>query len=59
MRPQNWPKFSFGPWLANAAPRMHRNKLAAALANKLARIAWSVLRHNVAFDAHRVEVVAI
>ena len=43
MRPQNWAKFSFGPWLANAGPRMHRNKLAAALANKLARIAWSVL----------------
>jgi len=39
MRPQNWAKFSFGQWLANAAPRMHRNKLAAALANKLARIA--------------------
>jgi hypothetical protein len=28
-----------------------------ALANKLARIAWSVLRHNVAFDRH--EIVAI
>ena len=43
MRPQNWRKFSFGPWLTNAAPRMHRNKLATALANKLVRIAWSVL----------------
>ena len=32
---------------------MHRNKLATALANKLARIAWSVLRHDRAFDAHR------
>jgi hypothetical protein len=29
---------------------MHRNKLAAALAYKLARIAWSVLRHNKRFD---------
>lgn len=36
MRPQNWEKFSFGSWLTNAAPRMHRNKLATALANKLA-----------------------
>jgi hypothetical protein len=29
---------------------MHRNKLATALANKLARIAWSVLRHRTKFD---------
>ena len=59
MRPQNWGKFSFGTWLQNAAPRMHRNKLATALANKLARIAWSVLRNGKAFDTHRHEVTAI
>ena len=35
---------------------MHRNKLATALANKLARIAWSVLRNEKAFDTHRHEV---
>jgi hypothetical protein len=34
---------------------MHRNKLAAALANKLARIAWSVLYSGKAFDTHRLE----
>jgi transposase len=45
--------------LKAAQPRLHRNKLATALANKLARIAWSVLRHNTAFDAHRGDVVAI
>jgi transposase len=50
MRPQNWSKFSFGAWLAAASQRMHRNKVAAALANKLARIAWSILRHNKKFD---------
>ena len=50
MRPQNWERFSFGVWLTNAATRMHRNKLATALANKLARIAWSVLRHRTKFD---------
>jgi transposase len=44
MRPKTWGKFSLGAWLTAASPRMHRNKLAAALANKLARIAWSVLR---------------
>lgn len=50
MRPHNWEKFSFGPWLKEAATRLHRNKLATALANKLARIAWSVLKHGKKFD---------
>ena len=59
MRPHNWEKFSFGPWLERVAPRMHKNKLAAALANKLARIAWSVLRNGRPFDANRIEVAAI
>ncbi len=59
MRPHNWEKFSFGPWLTEAATRLHRNKLATALANKLARIAWSVLRHEKAFDNHLPEAAAI
>jgi hypothetical protein len=37
---------------------LHRNKLAVALANKLARIAWSVLRHGKTFDSH-LEATAI
>ena len=57
MRPHRWHDFSFGDWLARAATRMHRNKLAIALANKLARIAWSVLRHGTSFDAQRDEVM--
>jgi len=59
MRPQNWEKYSFGAWLTNAAPRMHRNKLATALANKLARIAWSVLSTGKTFDTHGVEIAAV
>jgi transposase len=59
MRPHNWEKFSFGPWLTEASKRMHKNKLAAALANKLARIAWSILRHGKDFDTHHIEVMAI
>ena len=55
----NWEKFSFGPWLERASQRMHKNKLATALANKLARIAWSVLRHGKAFDTKRIEVTAV
>lgn len=57
MRPHNWECFSFGAWLRNAAPRLHRNKLATA--NKLARIAWSILRNETALDAPRHEVMAI
>ncbi|AML53344.1 IS110 family transposase [Falsihalocynthiibacter arcticus] len=56
MRPHRWPDFSFGEWLIRAEPRMHRNKLAVALANKLARTAWSVLHHGTTFDAPRDEV---
>ena len=56
MRTNRWPDFSFGDWLTRAAERMNRNKLAVALANKLARMAWSILRHKTAFDAPRDEV---
>jgi transposase len=58
MRPHSWPRYSFGAWLTTASQRLHKNKLAVALANKLARIAWSVLRHDKAFDTH-LEVAAI
>jgi transposase len=58
MRPHNWARYSFGSWLNSASERLHRNKLAVALANKLARIAWSVLRNDKAFDTH-LETAAI
>ncbi len=51
MHSKNWPKHRFGPWLEAASKRMHKNVLAVALANKLARIAWSVLRHGDDYDA--------
>ena len=53
MRQNRWSTFSFGPWLTQAVKRMPRNKAAVALANKLARTAWSVLRHGTRFDAPR------
>jgi transposase len=48
LRPANWAKHSFGSWLAAAAQRLHHNVLATALANKLARIAWTVLVRDAA-----------
>ncbi|MEP3025660.1 MAG: IS110 family transposase, partial [Pseudoruegeria sp.] len=56
MRPHRWPGCSFGAWLIRASERMHRNRAAVVLANKLARMAWSILRHKMAFDAPRNEV---
>lgn len=51
VRPANWPKHSFGAWLVRAIQRLHPNVLAAALANKLARIAWTVLAQERSYEA--------
>jgi transposase len=59
MRKKLWPQLSFGAWLTQASARMNRFKLAIALANKLARIAWSVLWKDQAFDANREAIPAI
>ncbi|KMW59668.1 Mobile element protein [Candidatus Rhodobacter oscarellae] len=56
MRPKNWHKFSFGAWLEAASIRMPHNKLSVALANKLARIAWSVLSSGKDFDWKEREI---
>ena len=53
MRQNRWFTVSFGPLLTEAVKRIPRNKAAVALANKLARTAWSVLRHGTRFDAPR------
>jgi transposase len=54
LRPENWQKHSFGVWLTAAAKRLHHNVLATALANKLARITWTVLAQGRSYEA-RVE----
>ena len=54
LRPTNWAKHSFGPWLAAAAKRLHHNVLATALANKLARIAWTLLVQGRSYEARVV-----
>jgi transposase len=42
-----------------AKKRLHHNVLAIALANKLARIAWSVLARGRAFEARKSDKVAV
>jgi transposase len=39
-----------GAWLRALLTRVHKNTATVALANKLARIAWAVLRRGVAFN---------
>jgi transposase len=41
-----------------AKKRLHRNVLAIALANKLARIAWSVLVHGRNFEVRKIDEAA-
>ena len=40
-----------GNWLKNLLQRAHKNTVIVALANKLARIVWAVLRHGGTYDA--------
>ena len=41
----------FGNWLTRLEQRAHRNVVAVSLANKIARIAWAVLRKSEAYRA--------
>ena len=52
-----WLEASHGlkPWLEAARKRLHHNVLAIALANKLARIAWSVLARSRTFEAWKID----
>lgn len=47
-----------GRWAKALMSRTHRNVAVVALANKLARIAWAVLRRKERFDAKAVYAVA-
>ena len=47
-------KQSSGPWLTAAAQRLHHHVVATALANKLARITWTLLEQARNYDP-RVE----
>ena len=50
VRPKNWERHGLKRWIEAAKKRLHHNVLAIALANKLARIAWSVLARGRNFE---------
>ncbi len=56
IRPKSWERHGLKPWIEAAKKRLHHNVLAIALANKLARIAWSVLARGRAFEASKLQV---
>ena len=53
IRPQSWERYGLKPWIDATKKRLHRNVLAIALANKLARIAWAVLNKERNFESVR------
>jgi transposase len=55
IKPKIWERHGLKPWIEAAKKRLHHNVLAIALANKLARIAWSVLARGKAFEARRID----
>jgi len=54
IKPKNWEHHGLKPWIEAAKRRLHHNVLAIALANKLARIAWSVLARGRGFEARSI-----
>jgi len=54
IRPKSWERYGLKPWIEAAKRRLHHNVLAIALADKLARIAWSVLARGRGFEARSV-----
>jgi transposase len=55
IKPKIWGRHGLKHWIEAAKKRLHHNVLAIALANKLARIAWSVLARGRAFEARRID----
>jgi transposase len=58
IKPKSWERHGLKPWIEAAKKRLHRNVLAIALANKLARIAWSVLARGRSFEARKIDEAA-
>jgi transposase len=58
IKPKSWERHGLKRWLEAARKRLHPNVLAIALANKLARIAWSVLARGRSFEVISNDEVA-
>src|ERR1700757_846177 len=58
IRPEQWERYGLKSWIEAAKQRLHRNVLAIALANKLARIAWAVLHKGRAFECVKTNATA-
>jgi len=54
IKPKSWERYGLKTWIEAAKRRLHHNVLAIALANKLARIAWSVLARGRGFEARSI-----
>jgi transposase len=54
IKPNSWERHGLKSWIDAAKKRLHRNVPAIALANKLTRIAWSVLAHGRSFEASKL-----
>lgn len=50
-------KAPISKWLRNLSRRAHKNVVVVALANKLARIVWAVLRQGAVYDVSVVKTV--
>ena len=55
IKPMSWDRHGLKPWIEAAKKRLHRNVLAIALANKLARIAWGVLSGSRTFEVSKLQ----
>jgi transposase len=55
IKPMSWERHGLRSWIEAAKKRLHRNVLAIALANKLARIAWGVLAGGRIFEASKLQ----
>jgi transposase len=55
IKPMSWERHGLKHWIEAARKRLHRNVLAIALANKLARIAWGVLAGSRTFEVSKLQ----